>query len=305
MADIGAKGGRAGAGTARRREACRRAARVRWAKVATHHAPDYHISVIGSSLLITPAPPPDLLESLRVYDRTRERGRFRGSWVDLYSCSAGGVDTHVGFLDRTVDFLRKRGATCKIAGLPAEIDQAAIASVVAPAPSHRAIIRNLLKSRIGAAAVVVQEAMLPITVALSTAMAGRKTIIVVRELDLAASMHRALVEPLQKVNRSVGMLSSLDAIDGDAVIMTTAHLQSRVIAPSEVQVLVMVDAPRKGSEWLCAVIRDYVNAVKFALLTPRNYPATQRRYLEAVFGPIGIAAECRAAVHHQNSWNVE
>ena len=82
--------------------------------------------------------------------------------------------------------------------------------------------------------------------------------------------------------------------------MTAAALSGSVVHPAEVKVLIFVDPPRKGREWLTQTIL-FGAAKKIGLLRPENYQAPQRRVLEAVFGPVSISNKCVAAMHRQTA----
>jgi hypothetical protein len=69
MREIGAKGGRAGAGTPLRQEIARRAAQARWAEHRKTKRVNYSIEWFGGSLRISPVLPQSLLDHLRYYER--------------------------------------------------------------------------------------------------------------------------------------------------------------------------------------------------------------------------------------------
>lgn len=283
---IGAKGGRAGAGTALRKIVARSAAIARWANRREKNHPDFHITWSGSTISISPLPPKGLLDRLAYYDRNRPGGKFEGRWVTLYTLrAAGGVDTHSGFLETIVQWLESDGAKVEVSGpsvFDRQIDHEAAKTY---APEHERLISALLRNRTGAVAVVPRDSMTSIGAALALAFPTGKTLLVVPTLCIGNELHGVLSESLGNTDRTVGFLGGAQAEDGDVVVMTAASLAAGVIPPESVQTLIFVNAPRNGAKWLEPLV-GYWNATKFALLTPRDYPKPQRIFLEAVFGPV-------------------
>ena len=294
MRKIGAKGGRAGKGTALRSQLNRKAALAMWAKKRSGERCDYRVEWSRSSLSVSPVPPKELLEQLRFFERRLEQGRFVAEWQNLYEVSEATLTTTPGFLSRIVRYLGETGATVKVTGADGSVVTTKKAQPLPLAVQHRKLVHRLLENAPGAAAVANPEDFGDIVVSLVNAIPDGQAVVVVKKLEEANHLYQTIRCQVNG-NRTVGILTGSAADSGTVVVMTAHHLSNRIIAPESISLLIFVDPPRKGVCWLTELLA-FINATKFALLRPQEYPSWQKKLLEAAFGPIVVSNKCIAKI---------